>query len=354
MRLLRSASSISSALAAFALQCLAAEPAKAPLETQSVLESVSNEIQGIFARSRDAIVRIEAEDDGGAMAGTGFFIEPNGVLITSYAVLGESEEIFAIIGDDRVPLKRLMADRRSGIAILKADTDKPTSFLRLGKANRLGIGAMVIAIGYPLEFPLSPSFGVVSGFDMGHGGRFFAARHIRATAPVQRGQGGAPLMNARGEVAGVIISTLENGAGLFALPGEAVDKVYHDFLAHGRIRQGWLGADVRLTDAPEHGSSVRVRNLRLNGPGYGGGLRPGDVLIQVGEWKITAPEDVLNASFYVQPEEPLDVLVSRAGKRLTLKITPGESPTGTGATPSTGEDLLNTGEQAGLQLGNQK
>lgn len=354
MKLRRFASSIPIALAAFALQCLAAEPAKAPPEKQSVLESVSSEIQDIFARSRDAIVRIEAEDQGGAIAGTGFFIEPNGVLITSFAVGGESEEVFALLGNDRVPLERLMADRRSGIAILKADTEKPTSFLRLGKANRLGIGAMVIAIGYPLEFPLSPSFGVVSGFDMGHGGRFFAARHIRATAPVQRGQGGAPLLNANGEVAGVIISTLENGAGLFALPGEAVDKVYHDFLAHGRIRQGWLGADVRLTDAPEHGSSVRVRNLRLNGPGYGGGLRPGDVLIQVGEWKITVPEDVLNASFYIKPDEPLEVIVSRAGRRLALKITPGESPNGKGATPSTGEDLLNAGEQAGLQLGPSK
>jgi S1-C subfamily serine protease len=339
---------VSSIVAALLLQS-GGDAAEAPVA--SVLEAVSGEVQAIFSKSRDAIARIEAEDETGPVAGTGFYIEPNGILVTSYAVGGETSEIFAVQGTERIPLKRLIADQRSGIAILKADTDKPTAFLRLGKSNAMGIGAMVIAIGYPLEFPLSPSFGVASGFDMGHGGRFFAARHIRATASVQRGQGGAPLLNSKGEVVGVIISTLENGMGLFALPGEATDKVYHDFLRHGSVRQGWLGADVRLTDAPEHGSTARVRNLRLNGPGYGGGLRPGDVLLQVGEWKIASPEDVLNASFYITPDEPVSMKVSRAGRLLDLSITPGESPDGKGATPNGGDDLTIPGDQVQLKIG---
>ncbi len=340
MSLLKSASSI---LLALTLSAFAGEP--------SVLEAVSNEVQAVFARSRDAIVRIEAEDTLGPIAGTGFYIEPNGILITSYTVGGESEEIFAVQGSERLPARRLIADKRSGVAILKVETERPTAFLRLGKANRMGIGAVVIAVGYPLDFPLSPSFGITSGFDMGHAGRFFAARHVRATAPVQRGQGGAPLLNAKGEVVGVIISTLENGMGLFALPGEAAEKVYNDFIHFNRVRQGWLGADVRLTDAPEGGSTARVRNLRLNGPGYAGGLRPGDVLLQVGDWKITTPEDVLNASFYVTPEEPIAVRISRAGKPLDLKLTPGESPDGKGATPNPGQDLIGPGDQVGLKIG---
>ena len=346
MSLLKSASSI---LLAATLCC--AEEAPKP----SALEAVSGEVQEIFARSRDAIVRIEAEENGTPIAGTGFYIEPNGILITSYAVGGdESEEMFAVQGSERLPLKRLIADQRSGIAILKAEIERPTAFLRLGKASRLAIGSIVIAVGYPLDFPLSPSLGIMSGLEISHGGRFFATRHIRATTVVQKGQGGAPLLNTKGEVVGVIISTLENSMGLFALPGEAADKIYHDLLRNGSVRQGWLGADVRLTDAPEQGSNARVRNLRLNGPGYAGGLRPGDVLLQVGEWKITTPEDVLNASFYIIPDEPIAVRVSRAGKALDLKITPGESPDGKGATPNAGEDLTAPGDQTGLKLGDSK
>ena len=343
MRLLKSASSL---LLAAAVCCIAEEPPK----PASVLETVSSEIQQLFAKSRDAIVRIEAEDGGSPIAGTGFFIEPNGILITSYSVGGETEEIFAIKGNERLPLKRLIADQRSGIAILKAETERPTAFLRLGKASEMGIGTMLIAIGYPLDFPLSPSFGVASGFDMGHGGRFFAARHIRATTPVQRGQGGAPLLNAKGEVVGTIISTLENGMGLFALPGEAAEKIYRDFLRHGRVRQGWLGADVRLTDAPEHESTARIRNLRLNGPGYAGGLRPGDVLLKVSDWKISTPEDVLNASFYIIPDEPIPVRVSRAGKTIDLKITPTENPDSRGAIPTVNGDLAIPTDPAELRI----
>lgn len=337
-------------LAASGLRGIAEEKAESK---PSILEAVSSEVQNLFERSREAIVRIEAEDENGMVAGTGFFIEPNGILITSYSVAGESNEIHAVQGSERIPLKRLISDERSGIAILKAETEKPTAFLRLGKANRIGIGGMVIAIGFPFEFPLSPSFGVVAGFEMGHGGRFFATRHIRASAAVQRGQAGAPLLNPQGEVIGVIISTLENNMGLFALPGEAAEKVYRDLLRFNGIRQGWLGVDVRLTDAPEHGSSARVRNLRQTGPGHAGGMRPGDVLLQVGEWRIVTPEDVLNASFYVTPDDPVDVRVSRAGKQMVLKVTPGQSPTGKVATPNSGEDLI-APENEGLQIGGTK
>ena len=99
MRLLRSASSLLLAAA----MCGLAEEAPRP----SVLEAVSGEVQGIFARSRDAIARIEAEDNGSPIAGTGFYIEPNGILITSYSVGGETDEIFAVQGNERLPLKRL-------------------------------------------------------------------------------------------------------------------------------------------------------------------------------------------------------------------------------------------------------
>ena len=75
------------------------------------------------------------------------------------------------------------------------------------------------------------------------------------------------------------------------------------------------------------------------------------MLLQVGDWKITTPEDVLNASFYVTPEEPIAVRISRAGKPLDLKLTPGESPDGKGATPNPGQDLIGPGDQVGLKIG---
>ena len=225
------------------------------------------------------------------------------------------------------------------------------SFFLLGSIpTALAIASPVIALGYPLELPLSPSFGIVAGFDMGFQGRYFATRHIRASAPVQKGQGGSPIVNFKGEVVGVLISTLEGGSGLFALPIEAADKILHDYRSHGRVRQGWLGADVRITDAPEQGSTARIRNLRLNGPGHQGGMRAGDVLIQIGAWKITSPEDVLNAAFYLTASEPVKIRVSRAGHTHDLKITPLDSPNDESPTVERQKPTI-LGSNGGLELG---
>jgi S1-C subfamily serine protease len=52
------------------------------------------------------------------------------------------------------------------------------------------------------------------------------------------------------------------------------------------------------------------------------------VLLQVGDWKITSPEDVLNASFYITAGKPVDIRVSRAGKEFTFTVTPADPPEG--------------------------
>jgi S1-C subfamily serine protease len=78
---------------------------------------------------------------------------------------------------------------------------------------------------------------------------------------------------------------------------EAANKLLRDLQRYGRVRQGWLGADVRVTDATEFGSSARIRALQFNGPGYKGGCVRGMCLLRIGDRKITNPEDVVDASF---------------------------------------------------------
>lgn len=307
---------------------LAALPLARAEEPPSALEAISREVRAIFERSRGAVCTVEADDEHGHIRGTGFLVDATGTLFTSYSIGGETEDIVVTLGEEKHPATRLVADPRSGIAILKVEADKPLPFLPGAKARDLAIATPLVVLGYPLEMPLSPSFGIIAGFDMGFQGRYFATRHIRANVPVQKGEGGAPILNLKGEVVGVLISTLEGGSGLFALPIEAAQKVLGDFHRHGRIRQGWLGVDVRVTDALEHGSSARIRNLRADGPGHKGNLRPGDVLLQIGDWKITSPEDVLNAAFYLSAEDPVQIRISRAGHEHEFTVLPGDPPDG--------------------------
>src|SRR5438128_1484768 len=89
--------------------------------SENVFDSIAREVREVFERSRDAVVKIEAVDEHGPLSGTGFFIDPNGTLYTSYTIGGESREIVVSHGNVKCPATRLLGDPRSGIAILKVE-----------------------------------------------------------------------------------------------------------------------------------------------------------------------------------------------------------------------------------------
>lgn len=304
----------------------AAEPAIAA-PTQA--EAISNEVREVVRKAGDAICRIEADDEHGHLRGTGFFIDADGTVLTSHSVGGATQDIVVTVGEQRYPATRLVADARSGIAVLKIDAKAPVRFLKFGKSTDLAPSSLVITAGYPFDLPLSTDFGPVAGIDSGFGGRFFATRHIRANLLVQPGQGGSPVINLKGEAVGVLISVLGVNRGIFALPSEAVEKVLHDFRTHGRVRQGWIGVDVRHADKAERGSAARILTLREDSPAYAGGVRAGDILLQVGAWKVTNPEDAMNAAFFVTATEALTMRVSRGGKEMKFTLKPLDPPNGT-------------------------
>ena len=315
---LRSASRL--ALAASLLLGIFRSPACA----ETVFDSISQEVQAVFEHSRKAIVRIEAMDEHGKLSGTGFFIDPEGTVLTSYTVGGESHDITVLNGDMKFPATRSLGDSRSGIAILKIESQTP--FLPIGKSTALAVAAPVVAIGYPMDLPITPSFGMVAGFDLKYQGRFFSTTHIRANVPVQRGQGGAPLLNLQGEVVGILISSLDNGSGCFALPIEAVEKIRKDYVRFGEARYGWLGINVGRADKERSGSAAQVEEVAEDGPAGKCGLQKGDILLSLGAQKIAAPEDVLNASFYLTAGDEVPLVVSRKGETVTLTVQPTQHP----------------------------
>jgi len=285
---------------------------------------IGAEVRGVFEKCRSAVARIEAFDDHGKLSGTGSFIDPNGMLYTSYTVGGESDDIQVSFGRERYPAERLVSERRSGVAILKIKAETP--FLTFGSSRQLNVASPVIAAGYPMDLPLTPAFGTVGGFDLKYQGRFFATLHVRANLLVQRGEGGAPLLNTKGEAVGILISQVDNGAATYALPIEAAEKVRRDFMRFQRVRPGWIGVHVKTLAEPVSGSTAFIDGVVPDAPGDNAGLRAGDVLLQVGDQPIKSPEDVLNASFFLTAEDELPVRVAREGSEREFGVTPIDHP----------------------------
>lgn len=303
---------------------LAAFAGAFPCSAQDVFSTISQEVQAVFENSKGAVARVRGDDRHGRCVGSGFFIDPNGTLYTAYAVGGESDNITVEVGDKRYPATRLIADQRSGIAILKIEGSTP--FLPIGSSKGLKVASPIVAIGYPMDLGVSPSFGMVGGFDLKYLNRYFGTTHIRANVPVQRGEGGAPLLNTQGQVVGILISGLDSGAACFVLPIEAAEKIRGDYVRYGEVRHGFLGVTISRHTVVDSTSQPRVQVLDVDGPAVDAGLRKGDYVLKVGQVEMQRPEDFLDASFFLTAGESVPVEVFRDNRLHTIHVTAVDHP----------------------------
>ncbi len=280
--------------------------------------AISREVKALFERCGNAVVKIHAVDEHSELSGTGFFVDPTGTIYTSYSVGGEASNFTVQFRGKNYHATQLMADLRSGIALLKIDAATP--FLPIGKSAELGLATPVVAIGYPLDLPVSPSFGMIAGFDRKYLGRYFSTTHLRVNLATQRGEAGAPLLNFKGEVVGILVSSVDSGSACYALPIDAAEKIRRDYVRFGDARHGWIGIDVQEAPNPVAGSSAEMTQIRENTPAAGSGLEPGDILLQVGNVQVHQPEDVIDASFYISAGDSVPITVMRGDQKLTVNV----------------------------------
>ncbi|CAN5218919.1 hypothetical protein BH20VER2_BH20VER2_05800 [soil metagenome] len=286
--------------------------------------AISQEVRDVFERSARAVVKIRASDKHGRLSGTGFFIDAAGTLYTAYSVAADADDFTVEVEGREVPAHLAVADRRSGIAILKADT--ASSALPVGKAKELKLASPVLTIGFPLDLPKTPSFGMVAGFDRYFLGRFFNTTHLRVNLPTQRGEAGAPLLNLKGEVVGILVSSIENGAACYALPIEAAQKIYSDFVRFGEVRHGWVGINVAQAPAAVEGSRAQFTEIMPDTPAAECGAQTGDILLSVGDTRVQEPEDVIDASFFITAGEKIPIRIRRGNEEMTLTVEAGFHP----------------------------
>jgi serine protease Do len=275
-------------------------------------------VKEVFERAAKAVVKIHGVDEHCEISGTGFFIDPTGTLYTAYTVGGEAGNFTIDFNGKRYPARQVLADIRSGMAILKTDVATPA--LPIGKSEELEVATPVVAIGYPLDLPETPNFGMIAGFDRKYLGRYFSTTHLRVNLPTQRGEAGAPLLNMKGEVVGILVSSLENNSACYAVPIEAAEKIRSDYVRFGEARHGWVGINVSEAAKQVEGSRAEMTQIMEGTPAAGSGIKPGDILLQVGRKKVHEPEDVLDASFFITAGDTVPITVMRGNEKLTFNV----------------------------------
>ncbi|MGB9475869.1 MAG: S1C family serine protease [Candidatus Udaeobacter sp.] len=294
--------------------------------------AISHQVKEIFDRAAKAVVKIHGVDEHSPICGTGFFIDPTGTLYTAYTVGGEAEDFTIEFNGRKYPARQLVKDLRSGIAILKIDAVTPA--LTAGKSEEMEVATPVIAIGYPLDLPETPNFGLIGGLDRKYLGQYFSTVHLRANLPTQRGEAGSPLLNMKGDVVGIVVAGIENNSACYAVPIEAAEKIRSDFVRFGEVRDGWIGvSQVLEAPKPAEGSRVEITQIVEGTPAAKSGIKQGDILLQLGQKRIARAEDVIDASFYVTAGDVVPVTVIRGNQKLSFDVRADLHPDSRRANP---------------------
>ncbi|MBE2204241.1 MAG: serine protease [Chthoniobacterales bacterium] len=291
---------------------------------ESVADKLSAQVHKIFEERGRAVVKVRATDALGIRYGSGFFSDPFGTLYTHAGIVLKAQEVRVIFDGKELPAKILVADQRSGIAILKVDASTP--FIPIGDSKPVDIATPVVLIGYPEDLEECPSFGFIAGRDRKYLGQYFSTTHFRANLSVQRGQGGSPILNMKGESIGILVGSLGDGSACHILPMQAAEKLHRDLVRFGELRPGWVGVEVEDARESVEGSTARIGALDPETPAALSGLQLGDVLLRVGNTPITTSEDVLDASYYLTAGDPAEIQVMRGSQKLSFPVKPTLHP----------------------------
>ena len=291
-----------------------------------VFDQIAAEVSGVYEQAAPTVVRLRATDGSEQLAGTGFFIDGQGTILTAYAVVGQAESVSVDVNGRTFPAKILGRDPRSGVAVLKINANQ-TPHLPFGEGMRLRPASAVVSVAFPYDLKAEPTFGFVAGFDVKYLTRFFATTHLRANLPIKPGQIGGPLLDSQGKVVGVLMLEIDEGKACYALPIEAAAKVASDIQKYGEPRHGWMGVGVMPDRSrPERGAPVFVDRLYKGTPAEKSGLKMGDEVISIGNRPVREPSDILDAAFFSEVGGKVPVKVKRDGKEQIFTITVSARP----------------------------
>ncbi|MGE0225754.1 MAG: trypsin-like peptidase domain-containing protein [Acetobacteraceae bacterium] len=258
-------------------------------------------------------------------AGSGFIIDPSGIIVTNNHVVGRAEQITVQMTDGRrFPATVIGHDDLTDIAVIKLTGASGLPAVTWGDSSSVEVGDWILAAGNPFGLGGSVTAGIVSarGRDLGSGP---FDNFLQLDAPINPGNSGGPIFNMNGQVVGVssvIVSPTGASVGIgFAIPSSAVRSIVNQLLSRGTIERGWLGVSVEERD-----NGVLIASIERSGPAGRAGVRTGDVVVAINGERIDSARGLIRAIAGVTPGNTARVTVRRQGRDIEIPVTVGRRP----------------------------
>jgi serine protease Do len=266
--------------------------------------------------------------------GSGFVIDPTGIVITNAHVIGDANDVSVVFSDGtKLKAEIVGKDPKIDLAVLRVKPDKPLKAVNFGDSEKIRPGDWVLAIGNPFGLGGSVTAGIVSAR-----GRNIESgpydNYIQTDASINKGNSGGPLFNMNGEVIGIntaILSPTGGSVGIgFAVPAATALPVIDQLRQFGETRRGWLGVRIQNVDdatAEALGLGTArgalVAGIDDKGPAKPAGLEVGDVIVRFDGRDIKDSRDLPRVVASTPVGKAVDVVIMRKGKELTRSVTLG-------------------------------
>ncbi len=260
-------------------------------------------------------------------AGSGFIVDPNGLIVTNNHVVGRADRITVALADGtELPARLIGSDDLTDIAVIRVSSPTPLPYVKWGDSRAVEVGDWIMAAGNPFGLGSSVTAGIVSarGRDIGAGP---FDDFLQIDAPINPGNSGGPTFNLDGEVIAVntaIVSPTGGSVGIgFAVPSEIAIRIVSDLRDKGRIDRGWLGVSVQDAPGRVAHTGVEIAGIDRTGPAARAGLRPGDVVLAVNGDRVDSARGLIRAVAAAQPGSAVKLSVRRSGQSFELPVTVG-------------------------------
>jgi serine protease Do len=341
------------ALVAFASGCSGPSTASGPkpwrestdITVAPELRRINDLLADLAARLQPGLVYVRVQRATGAKdepsreepseprrsTGSGFVIDPSGLIVTNAHVVESAGTIQVRLADGRrFPATVVGRDNRVDLALLRIEGAGRLTVLPLGDSNRLRVGELVLALGNPFGLEQSVSFGIVSrkgaplmvaapGFDF-----------IQTDAAINPGNSGGPLVNIGGEVVGVNSMAARNGSIGFAIPSNLVKMLLPQLATKGRVDWGWLGVAIAEVTEDDIGrlklrepKGVLVRSVMPGEHADKGGVRADDVILGIDGTRLESPRDLQRVVSSTPVGKKVRVVLLREGQETEIEVTIG-------------------------------